>query len=167
MILCFSDLASAEKSVKKRTQFFSNCKTGTRSSKFVFYGCTFWKHQLGVPKTFYNIGPRIKLFSQMMTKCYDNEMNVFLPFSRLIIPRKKELAALLQVLIICTLRTLAFLKQWAKPGLFCSFSVFLHSSSLPLFSVFCPYLQVFPRQFPQKVRSRWHRLHRKEWHGDH
>ena len=120
----FSDLASAEKSVKKRTQFFSNCKTGTRSSKFVFYGCTFWKHQLGVPKTFYNIGPRIKLFSQMMTKCYDNEMNVFLPFSRLIIPRKKELAALLQVLIICTLRTLAFLKQWAKPGLFCLFSVF-------------------------------------------
>ena len=33
-----SDLASAEKSVKKRTQFFSYCKTGMRSSKFVFYG---------------------------------------------------------------------------------------------------------------------------------
>ena len=36
-LLC-SDLASAEKSVKKRTQFFSYCKMGTRSSKFVFYG---------------------------------------------------------------------------------------------------------------------------------
>ena len=34
----FSDLASAENSVKKRTQFFSLHKTGTRSSKFVFYG---------------------------------------------------------------------------------------------------------------------------------
>ena len=33
-----SDLASAEKSVKKRTQFFSKCKTGMHSSKFVFYG---------------------------------------------------------------------------------------------------------------------------------
>ena len=33
----FSDLASAENSVKKRTQFFSHHKTGTRSSKFVFY----------------------------------------------------------------------------------------------------------------------------------
>ena len=33
----FSDLASAENSVKKRTQFFSLHKTGTRSSKFVFY----------------------------------------------------------------------------------------------------------------------------------
>ena len=33
-----SDLASAEKSVKKWTQFFSYCKMGTRSSKFVFYG---------------------------------------------------------------------------------------------------------------------------------
>ena len=38
VILRFSDLASAEKSVKKRTQFFSYCKTGMRSSKFVFYG---------------------------------------------------------------------------------------------------------------------------------
>ena len=38
VILCFSDLASAEKSVKMRTQFFSKCKMGTRSSKFVFYG---------------------------------------------------------------------------------------------------------------------------------
>ena len=38
VILRFSDLASAEKSVKKRTQFFSECKVGTRSSKFVFYG---------------------------------------------------------------------------------------------------------------------------------
>ena len=38
VILRFSDLASAEKSVKKWTQFFSDCKTGTRSSKFVFYG---------------------------------------------------------------------------------------------------------------------------------
>ena len=37
VILCFSDLASAEKSVKMRTQFFSKCKMGTRSSKFVFY----------------------------------------------------------------------------------------------------------------------------------
>ena len=38
VILCFSDLASAEKSVKKRTQFVSECKTGTHSRKFVFYG---------------------------------------------------------------------------------------------------------------------------------
>ena len=38
VILRFSDLVSAEKSVKKRTQFFSDCKTGTSSSKFVFYG---------------------------------------------------------------------------------------------------------------------------------
>ena len=37
VILHFSDLASAEKSVKKRTQFFSNCKMGMPSSKFVFY----------------------------------------------------------------------------------------------------------------------------------
>ena len=36
----FSDLASAENSVKKRTQFFSHHKTGTRSSKFVFYDFT-------------------------------------------------------------------------------------------------------------------------------
>ena len=36
-LLC-SDLASAEKSVKKQTQFFSYCKTCTRSSKFFFYG---------------------------------------------------------------------------------------------------------------------------------
>ena len=36
----FSDLASAENSVKKRTQFFSLHKTGTRSSKFVFYART-------------------------------------------------------------------------------------------------------------------------------
>ena len=40
VILHFSDLASAEKSVNKRTQFFSDCKTGTRSSKFVFYAIT-------------------------------------------------------------------------------------------------------------------------------
>jgi hypothetical protein len=33
----------------------------------------------------------------MMTKCYDSERNVFLPFSRLSIPRKKELASLLRV----------------------------------------------------------------------
>ena len=38
VILHFFDLVSAKKSVKKRTQFFSNCKMGTRSSKFVFYG---------------------------------------------------------------------------------------------------------------------------------
>ena len=38
VILRFFDLASAEKSVKKRAQFFTECKTGTRSSKFVFYG---------------------------------------------------------------------------------------------------------------------------------
>ena len=37
VILRFSDLASAEKSVKKWTQFFSECKLGMRSSKFVFY----------------------------------------------------------------------------------------------------------------------------------
>ena len=37
VILRFSDLVSAKKSAKKRTQFFSNCKTGMRSSKFVFY----------------------------------------------------------------------------------------------------------------------------------
>ena len=40
VILRFSDLASAEKSVKKRTQFFSKCKMDMRSSKFVFYGMT-------------------------------------------------------------------------------------------------------------------------------
>ena len=44
VILRFSDLASAEKSVKKRTQFFSYCKTGTRSSKFVFYGYMHFYH---------------------------------------------------------------------------------------------------------------------------
>ena len=38
VILRFSDLASAEKSVKKRTQFFPHRKTDTHSSKFVFYG---------------------------------------------------------------------------------------------------------------------------------
>ena len=38
VILRFSDLVSAEKSVKKRTQFFSDCKMGMHSSKFVFYG---------------------------------------------------------------------------------------------------------------------------------
>ena len=37
VLLNFSDLVSVEKSVKKRTLFFSECKMGTRSSKFVFY----------------------------------------------------------------------------------------------------------------------------------
>ena len=37
-VISYFWLASAEKSVKKRTQFFSECKTGMRSSKFVFYG---------------------------------------------------------------------------------------------------------------------------------
>ena len=38
VILRFSYLASAEKSAKTLTQFFSDCKMGTHSSKFVFYG---------------------------------------------------------------------------------------------------------------------------------
>ena len=40
-----SDLASAEKSVKKWTQFFSECKTGMRSSKFFFYGMRRLNHR--------------------------------------------------------------------------------------------------------------------------
>ena len=39
----------------------------------------------------------MRLFTQMMTKCYDADKNVFLPFSRLSVGRKKELAGLLRV----------------------------------------------------------------------
>ena len=55
-----SDLASAEKSVKKQTQFFSECKRGTRSSKFVFYVCVQYNFSYDCQLILYFLSMQIK-----------------------------------------------------------------------------------------------------------